>query len=127
MKNFEVDNFLKELNHPQIDEIEQIREIILKTDTEITEIIKWNAPSYVYNGQDRITFHFPPKRDKFLLVFHTGAKVKARSTANIIRDESGLLEWKSDDRAIMTFKDNKFLEDNKTYIKTLVHEWIRSA
>lgn len=127
MENFEVDSFLKELNHPQIKEIEQLRKIILETSPEITEIIKWNAPSYVYKGTDRITFNFPPKRDKFLLVFHTGAKVKAKSDAKIIRDEKGLLEWRSDERAILTFKDSKDLEENKAAIKIIINEWIKSS
>lgn len=41
--------FLKELEHPLKDEIEEVRKIILSAADDITEQIKWNAPSFCYN------------------------------------------------------------------------------
>ncbi len=127
MKNFEIDKFLDELQHPQRKEIDDLREMILATDPEIKEIIKWNAPSYVYNGEDRITFNFPPKKDRFILVFHEGAKVRTKSTAKDIRDDVSLLEWKSDDRAILTFSKREDLEDNRAAIEIILKEWIEKS
>ena len=41
-----VSDFLIELKHPLKKEMEAIRKIILKSNSELTEHIKWNAPSF---------------------------------------------------------------------------------
>ena len=38
--------FLNNLEHPLKNEIEEVRKIILSVDEQITEHIKWNAPSF---------------------------------------------------------------------------------
>ena len=52
----EVDLFIEKTDHPQKQEITALRNIILNSDPEITEHIKWNAPSFCVNGEDRFTF-----------------------------------------------------------------------
>lgn len=70
-----VDRFLAELEHPLQAEIERLRSIILTADPEISERIKWKAPSFCYRGDDRVTMRLhPPTR--LQLVFHRGTKVK---------------------------------------------------
>jgi hypothetical protein len=89
--------------------IQTLREIILDTDKEIGERIKWNNPSFYYTGEMK---PFDPKRYKreiivfnlykgrIMLVFPSGAKVN---------DKSGLLQGEyKDGRRITIFKD---LED----------------
>ncbi|WP_234978377.1 DUF1801 domain-containing protein [Bacillus tuaregi] len=51
----QVTEFMDELQHPLKEEISMVRQIILSTDQKITEHIKWNAPSFCYDGEDRIT------------------------------------------------------------------------
>lgn len=48
--NPEVDNFLKQKDHPLTDEIQRVREIILETDPRIEEVIKWSTPTFMYKG-----------------------------------------------------------------------------
>src|SRR3954468_12861828 len=72
--------------------VEVIRQIILNTDKEIGERIKWNNPSFYYTGEMK---PFDPKeykreiivfnlfKGRIMLVFPDGAKVN---------DTSGLLE-----------------------------------
>lgn len=63
--------------------VEKLRRIILSTDIEISEEIKWNAPSFYYTGEMK---PFNPKEYKqyiivmnlhkhILLVFPSGAKI----------------------------------------------------
>ena len=63
--------------------VEKLRQIVLSTDPEIAEEIKWNAPSFYYTGQMK---PFNPKEYKqyiivmnlhkrILLVFPSGAKI----------------------------------------------------
>ncbi|HSF46597.1 MAG TPA: DUF1801 domain-containing protein, partial [Chitinophagaceae bacterium] len=52
-----VDGFIRKLDHPLKDVVVKLRSIILDTDPKLTEQVKWNAPSFCYNGDDRITMN----------------------------------------------------------------------
>jgi hypothetical protein len=71
--NKKVTKFLDELIHPLREEIEQLRQIILGSNSDLTENIKWNGPNYCFKGEDRITMKIQPPK-QILLVFHRGAK-----------------------------------------------------
>ena len=86
--------------------VQALRKIILTTDGEIGERIKWNNPSFYYTGEMQ---PFDPKeykreiivfnlfKNRIMLVFPSGAKVN---------DKSGLLEGNyKDGRRITIFKD----------------------
>jgi hypothetical protein len=49
----EVDAYLKKLKHPLKEVVEALRQIILSTDKEIGEEIKWNAPTFFFSGEIR--------------------------------------------------------------------------
>jgi hypothetical protein len=49
----EVDRFMKGLDHPLKEGVEQLRAAILDSNDRITEHIKWNAPCFRYAGEDR--------------------------------------------------------------------------
>ena len=123
----EVMHFLRDLEHPLKSEIELLREIILGANNQLKEHIKWNAPSYCYNEEDCITFNFPPKKDCILLVFHQGSKVKDLPPANLIQDKSGLLEWKSTNRAIIRFFTEKDIRDHKEQLEKIIQHWIAAS
>jgi hypothetical protein len=67
----QVQAFLQGLRHGRKDEVEAVREIILSAHPGVTERIKWNAPSFCIDGDDRITFRLQPS-DRVQLVFHRG-------------------------------------------------------
>ena len=105
--------------------IEQLRQIILNTDKEIGERIKWNNPNFYYTGEMK---EFDPKeykrdmivmnlhRGKIMLVFPTGAKVK---------DTSGLLEGDyKDGRRIATFKDAADVKAREKDLRKVIKEWL---
>jgi phosphohistidine phosphatase SixA len=64
-----VAEFLARQKHPLIDGIEAVRAIIKGVEPEISEEIKWNAPSYNLKGEYLLTFNLRP-RDKIHLVWH---------------------------------------------------------
>ena len=41
--------------------VEQLRVAILDSNDDITEHVKWNAPSFRYAGEDRATFRLFPE------------------------------------------------------------------
>lgn len=100
----DVDAFLAELKHPHMAAILALRELILSASPAVREGIKWNAPSF-RTGDDFATFHLRAK-DGVQLVLHFGAAPRRDSAArDEIDDPSGLLSWKSPDRAIVTFRE----------------------
>lgn len=119
----EVDQFIKDLEHPLKEEIAQMRAIILDSDEQMTEHIKWNAPSFCYNGVDRLTFNLHA-RDRIQLIFHRGAKVKD-STGFAFEDSAGLLKWVAPDRALLTIQDKQDLEAKKAALVNVVSQWIK--
>ena len=106
--------------------IETIRKIILSTDKEIGERIKWNNPSFYYTGEMK---PFDPKeykreivvmnlfKGRIMLVFPGGAKVN---------DESGLLEGDyKDGRRITIFTDLEDVESKKKALQKVIKDWLK--
>ena len=117
--------FLTNLIHPLKKEIEVVRKLILASDKNITEHIKWNAPSFCYKGDDRITFNLHGK-DFFRLIFHCGAKVKDnKQKSRLFEDPTALLDWITNDRAIVKFTDMEDVKLKKTALITIIHTWLK--
>ena len=110
--------------------VQKIREIILKTDPSISEYIKWNNPSFYYNGEMKA---FDPKeykrdiavmnlhKNRIMLVFPSGAKVN---------DNSGFLEGnyraanRKDGRRTVIFKDLEDVELKKEALQIVLKKWL---
>ncbi len=105
--------------------IETIRQIILKTDKEIGERIKWNNPSFYYTGDMK---PFDPKeykreiivmnlhKGRIMLVFPSGAKVN---------DASGLLEGEyKDGRRLLIFKDISDVKTKENALQSIIKTWL---
>ena len=111
---------------PEIREvIELIRQIILSTDNDIGERIKWNNPSFYYTGEMK---PFDPKeykreivvlnlyKNRIMLVFPSGAKVN---------DKSGLMEGDyKDGRRLITFKDMDDVISKKNALQQVIRVWL---
>jgi hypothetical protein len=125
--NIEVTDFLNNLNHPFIKEIEQLRNCILSANKNISENIKWNGPNYCIDNEDRITMRVQPPTKQLQLIFHRGAKKKEQPKDKLIANKSKMLVWKENDRAIVTFKSLQDIEIGKTELATIINEWIKAA
>lgn len=106
--------------------IERLRKIILNTDKEIGERIKWNNPSFYYTGKMK---PFDPKeykreivvmnlyKGRIMFVFPSGAKVN---------DKSGLLEGDyKDGRRIAVFTDLKDVLAKVKALKRIIKDWLK--
>ena len=120
----QVVEFLNHLEHPLKKEIEEVRDIILGANECIKEQIKWNAPSFCFNNEDRVTFNLQGK-GFFRLIFHCGPK-KSEHEGNgaLFEDNTGLLEWVAADRAIIKFTDRSDVEANREKLAAVVTKWI---
>ena len=103
-----------------------LRKIILDTDAEIGERIKWNNPSFYYTGEMK---PFDPKeykreiavfnlfKNRIMLVFPSGAKVN---------DKSGLLEGDyKDGRRLAVFTDLKDVKAKEKDLQRVIKTWLK--
>ena len=102
-----------------------LRSIILETDKEIGEQVKWNNPCSYYMGR---MAPFDPKeykreiavfnlfKNRIMLVFPSGAKVN---------DTSGLLEGSyQDGRRTAIFKDLDHVNAQKKNLQAVIRQWL---
>lgn len=122
-----VDEFINDLDHPLKETVIKLRELILKTEPHLTEQVKWNAPSFCYNGDDRITMNLS-KKDQLLLIFHLGAKSRdERKLETIIKDPGKTMEWLSSNRAVMRFRSTADLKNREAALKNNITGWLKAS
>jgi hypothetical protein len=122
----DVPAFLEKLEHARKDEVERLRAIILAADENLTERVKWNAPSFCYQGDDRITFRLQPG-DRVELVFHRGAKVRSDAATFAFEDPSGLVQWASKDRGVVTFESMAEVKRYAPKLRKLIVAWLAAT
>ncbi len=118
-----VDEFLSELGSEQLTQVQTLRKYILDEVPSLTEHIKWNAPSYHIDGEDRITFNTINKQQAVKLVFHMGAIRKENKAGEPILKGTTLVEWVSDIRGYMTFNSLDEITSNEKEIKRIISAW----
>lgn len=121
--NKEVNLFLDNINHPRQNEIDALRIIILSSTENIIENIKWNAPNYNFNNEDRITMRIMPTK-YCQLIFHCGAKVITQPKEKLIADPANLLMWKDNSRAVADFKNIEEIIKNEKALSQLILDWL---
>jgi len=104
--------------------IEGLREIVRSVDVPWIETIKWNAPSFALDGEDRVTLGVE-RRGGWRVVLHRGAAAKADGFA--FEDASGLARWPSPDRGVITIRDRSDLDAKATALAELIGRWVRAA
>jgi hypothetical protein len=120
-----VDEYLAGLLHPRKSDIPRTRAAILASDPELSETIKWNAPNFVFAGEDRVTFRLRPG-DRVDLVLHRGARKRVDSDSFVFDDESGLITWAAPDRGVISIAEGPGLDDALRTILPVIHSWVRS-
>ena len=121
----EVDELLAALEHPLKPGIARLRLAILGSDAGITEHVKWNAPSFCWDGVDRVTFRLRPGA-LFQVIFHRGATVRSDSASFTFSDPSGLMSWAAPDRGIVDLSDLDAVATHEEQVVALVTRWIRA-
>jgi hypothetical protein len=112
-KNEKVTAYMADLDNPFKELWEEIREIVLSTDSKMSEEVKWGAPTFVYKG-NLATFN--PRAKKFVnLTFHTGA---------MIDDPEGILEGDAKEARVFRVENAEDLERKKAGLEGVVRTWI---
>jgi hypothetical protein len=120
----QVAEYLSRLQHPFKAEIEEVRRIILASVPELTEHIKWNAPSFCHDNEDRITMQLQGK-GFFRLIFHTGAKKSGiEMNKERLGDSIHFLEWAAPDRATVKLSEMSDINSKRDKLKAAIVGWI---
>jgi uncharacterized protein YdhG (YjbR/CyaY superfamily) len=72
----EVDDWFKKKGHPLEKEMKAVRNIILKADKRMAECIKWQSPTFTFEGN--MASFMPNAKKHVSLMFHTGAKIPGK-------------------------------------------------
>ena len=123
--NPKVDQYMAALDHPLKPAIERLRELVLAADPSLTEQVKWNAPSYGYARDDRITFRLNPP-PAVQIVFHRGPKAKPGEGFSF-DDPSGLMQWAAPDRASVSLSGEAEVGAQAAVIQDLVRRWMKAT
>jgi hypothetical protein len=109
----DVDDYMAGLDHPLKAEVQVVRELIKGVDPQITEQVKWNAPSFSYKGY-MATFNLRA-RQHVHLVWHNGV---------VLDDPGGLLEGDYPDRRMTYFTSMEDVEAKRPAFEGLVRQWV---
>jgi hypothetical protein len=116
--------FLSEFDDERKPLLEEMLKAIKEAQSDLSEIIKWNAPSFSDNGKDRLTIMLH-KKNRVGLILHTGARPKEDKKAPpLFEDSTGLLEWNSNIRATISFSSMEDFFSKRSLFKQAVNNWI---
>jgi hypothetical protein len=106
-------------------QVEALQRIIKSAHTGLVEHVKWNSPSYMVDGEDRITFNLQNKEGVVRLVLHMGAtKPEDKKGAPVMTDDSNLISWQSDIRGMLSFTDLKDIQAKQKQVSDIVVRWL---
>ena len=82
--------------------VDALRETISSANASLHERVKWNAPSFAIDDDDRITLGIE-RKGGVRVVFHRGAKIHPNADFTF-EDPDGLLKWPASDRGVVVFQ-----------------------
>lgn len=118
----EVDGYLDALDHRHKPAIVALRALIHAAVPDLSERIKWNAPSFGRGADDRVTMRLHPG-DRLQLILHRGAKAGADDFFRF-EDPAKLISWAAPDRGVITFKDGEDLSAKTKALGDILKRWV---
>ena len=123
-----VDAYMAKLRHPLADVMVALRKIILSTDREIGEEIKWNAPAFFYSGEMKPSD--PKEYKRYIIVFNLFKKDCIRLVVwkgARVNDKSGLLEGDyKDGRRLAFFHNIEEVKSKKAALQAVIRKWLET-
>jgi hypothetical protein len=100
----------------------EIRKLVMQADRRITEGLKWNSPSFYWNGWFATVNS--RKGTEVTLVLHHGPAVRNDSEVrSVVSDAAQLLRWHSVDRASVTVANLQEFKELQTALTSIVNQW----
>jgi hypothetical protein len=112
--NPEVDTWFAERRPANADAMQRVREIVLGADDRVTEVIKWQTPTFVFNGN---IASFAPAKRFVSLLFHRGAEIPGKHPR---------LEGGSKLTRTMRFDDVTDVERHRKDLERAIRAWCKT-
>ena len=112
MAKSEVDTWFDKLEHPLKEVMQDVRNAILKADRRMEECIKWQSPTFMYQGN--LASINPRAKKHISLMFHTGAQIPGKFP--------NLQGGKATAR-FMAFEDRKAVKTLNKELVSVVKAW----
>ena len=117
----DVDSLVAALPEPSRAAMEALRGLVADSHPDGSERVKWNGPSFVIDGDDRISLGVA-KGGAVRAVLHRG--VKAKSTEGFVfADDTGLVKWAAVDRGVVNFADEAEVAAKSEAFQALCARW----
>ncbi len=122
----EVTEYIQKLGSPLTETIEAIRKLILSTDKNISEYVKWNSPAFFYNGDMKPFDPKEYKRDLVVINIHRGYALLVFPTGEKVKEVSEFLEGKyTDGRRLMKIQDLADLKSKQKDLQNVIKAWLK--
>jgi hypothetical protein len=118
----DVDILVAALPEPARGMVELLRRLVADSHPDVREHVKWNGPSFVIDGDDRITLG-TDKAGRARAVLHRGAKARPLEGFGFA-DDAGLARWVAPDRGLVEFTDLADVETRGEAFKILCRRWL---
>jgi hypothetical protein len=120
-----VTEHIQKLDPAVAEVVETIRRIILDTDKEIGEQIKWNSPSFYYTGEMKPFDPKEYKRDIVVMNLHRGNILLVFPTGSRVNDTTGLLEGNyTDGRRLVKFTGPEDVKTKEKSLRMILKQWL---
>ena len=110
-RNREVDRWFDERDPPMAEELRRAREIILAADDRVSESIKWQTPTFSYEGN---IASFSPSKNVVSIMFHRGAEIPGKHPR--LEGDAKLVRT-------MRFADLEDLERGRKHLEKAIKAW----
>jgi hypothetical protein len=108
----EVDAWFAKYDNPMKPVVMRVRELMLAADNRVDECIKWQAPTFTFEGN--IASFFPKSKQHASLMFHQGAKIPGKHPR---------LEGGGDTGRLLKIKTVEEADQAKGDIAKIVRAW----
>jgi hypothetical protein len=124
----QVTELIKNMEPGAAEIVSYLREVILQTDKEISEQIKWNSPSFYYTGDMKPFDPKEYKRDILVMNLHRGKLLLVMPTGERVKEISKILEGKyTDGRRIVTIKDMDDAKAKELELQKVLKAWLATV
>ncbi len=120
-----VDDLVAALPEPSRAAMQALRALVAASHPDVSEHVKWNGPSFVIDGDDRISLGVA-KGGAVRAVLHRGVKPKP-TEGFAFEDDSGLIQWAAVDRGIVTCLDAADVAAKGEAFQTLCRRWFEAT
>ncbi len=122
----QVTHHIKQLEPTLAKVVETIRRIMLSTDKEIAEQIKWNNPAFYYTGEMKPFDPKEYKRDIIVMNLYKGRIMLVMPGGAKVKDSPGLLEGDyKDGRRLIIFSDMADVKAKEKALQSIIKNWIK--